>query len=369
MGLFITVALTVWGAMHAYVFWRLSSIPWVEAHTSRAGLVSAALALWASYPAARILESERFDTIAEPLELVAANWMGVLFLLMAAFLAVDIVTAGGWLLRSWVPAIRGYAALAGLALAVVALIQGARPPVVRDHEVALAGLQPQADGLVLVQVSDLHLGSVLGRRWCARIIERLNAMKPDLLVLVGDVVDGNAERMEQFRPLLASLKARFGVFAVTGNHEYYAGVDRCVQLFDQCGWVVLRDRWVEPRPGLILAGVDDLTARRQFRLANNPLSKALAGRPPGATILLSHSPWQAESAAAARVGLMLSGHTHNGQVWPFNYLVATRYPFISGRYNVAGMAMIVSRGAGTWGPRMRLWQPSEIVRITLRRAD
>jgi predicted MPP superfamily phosphohydrolase len=113
--------------------------------------------------------------------------------------------------------------------------------------------------------------------------------------------------------------------------------------------------------------VDDLTARRQFGSdEDRPVEKALANRPPGATILLSHSPWQADTAAAAGAGLMISGHTHNGQVWPFNYLVRLRYPLLGGRYEVSGMPVIVCRGTGTWGPRMRLWLPSEIVRIKLR---
>jgi predicted MPP superfamily phosphohydrolase len=118
--------------------------------------------------------------------------------------------------------------------------------------------------------------------------------------------------------------------------------------------------------GLVLAGVDDLTARQQLGREDHPLERALANRPSGATILLSHSPWQADVAARLGAGLMLSGHTHNGQLWPFNYLVGLKYPLLGGRYDVGGMSVIVSRGTGTWGPRMRLWRPGEIVRITLR---
>ena len=120
------------------------------------------------------------------------------------------------------------------------------------------------------------------------------------------------------------------------------------------------------RSALLVAGVDDLTARRQFGRPDRPVAKALAGRPPGAVVLLSHSPLQADTAAAAGAGLMLSGHTHDGQIWPFRWLVRLSYPLLGGRYEVAGMPVIVCRGTGTWGPRMRLWRPSEIVRITLR---
>jgi hypothetical protein len=128
----------------------------------------------------------------------------------------------------------------------------------------------------------------------------------------------------------------------------------------------LRDRAAALAPGLVLAGVDDLGARRQFGGGEQAIERALAGRPPGAVVLLSHSPAQVKTAASLGVGLMLCGHTHNGQIWPFNYLVRLSNPLVGGRYEVGGMTVIVGRGTGTWGPRMRLWQPGEILLITLR---
>lgn len=116
----------------------------------------------------------------------------------------------------------------------------------------------------------------------------------------------------------------------------------------------------------MLAGVDDFTARRQFGLRDDGLATALAGRPTGATILLSHTPWLAERAAEMGVGLMLSGHTHDGQIWPFGYLVRLQYRLVGGFYRVGPLQVLVSRGTGTWGPRMRLWRPSEIWVLTLR---
>jgi hypothetical protein len=129
---------------------------------------------------------------------------------------------------------------------------------------------------------------------------------------------------------------------------------------------VLRNRWAEVRPGLIVAGVDDLTSKRRSGIKGDFLAQALKNRPEGAAILLSHTPWEAEKAASYGVGLMLSGHTHGGQIWPFDYLVRLAYPLLEGRYEVDGMPVIVTRGAGTWGPRMRLWGPGEILKVTLR---
>ena len=134
---------------------------------------------------------------------------------------------------------------------------------------------------------------------------------------------------------------------------------------EEAGFRVLSDSRVELHPGLVLAGVDDLRVGRRSARSGDSILKALDGRPPGATILLSHRPLQADRAASVGVDLMLCGHTHGGQIWPFSYLVQRDYPLLAGRYKVGGMTVIVSRGAGTWGPRMRLWRPGEILRVTL----
>jgi predicted MPP superfamily phosphohydrolase len=215
-------------------------------------------------------------------------------------------------------------------------------------------------------VSDLHLGNLLGRGWLARLATQITTLRPDLVVLVGDIIEGHERQMEPLLPVLRQIRAPLGVWAVTGNHEFYAGYEQSVSLLEQAGYGVLCDKAVALAPGLVLAGVDDLTARRQFNRNGEAITRALAGRPPGATILLSHTPWQAEVAARAGAGLMLSGHTHNGQIWPFNYLVRLSYRLLGGRYQVGDMTLLVGRGTGTWGPRMRLWQRSEILRITVR---
>jgi predicted MPP superfamily phosphohydrolase len=157
-----------------------------------------------------------------------------------------------------------------------------------------------------------------------------------------------------------------GVWAVPGNHEFHGdGIGK--RLIEEAGFYVFRNSWAEISPGLILAGVEDLTMRRRKGQTEDILLKALSGRPPGGTIFLSHTPWLADRAAGLGAGLMLSGHTHGGQIWPFGYLTRLTYPLLGGRYEVFGMPVIVCRGTGTWGPRMRLWRPSEILRITLMR--
>jgi hypothetical protein len=153
---------------------------------------------------------------------------------------------------------------------------------------------------------------------------------------------------------------------VTGNHEFHGTDNKSIRLMDAAGFKLLRNRWREVRPGFILAGVDDLTTKYRRGWKDDYISEALAGRPPGVTVLLSHTPWEADRAARAGASLMLSGHTHGGQIWPFGYLVRRIYPLLGGRYEMSGMTVIVCRGTGTWGPRMRLWRPGEILRVTLR---
>jgi hypothetical protein len=270
--------------------------------------------------------------------------------------------------------------LAAIALAVgltaVGVVQHLRGPVVSEHEAHLAGLPVERDGTVLVAISDLHLGSLLGERWLDRRLAQLEPLEADLIAVVGDLVDGNASRVERLLPRLRRLRAPLGVWAVPGNHEHYAGLERCTSLLEEAGYTVLRGRWAEVTPGLVIAGADDLTAVRQLAprgtssgpLLSGALDDALAGRPPGATVLLSHTPWLVDRAAMNGVGLMLSGHTHDGQIWPFGALVRLQYPYLAGSFTVGGMRLIVGRGTGTWGPPLRLWRRSEILRITLRAA-
>ncbi len=194
---------------------------------------------------------------------------------------------------------------------------------------------------------------------------QVEAEQPDLVVLLGDIFEGHGPPEDKYINIFNQLSPPMGVWAVSGNHEFHGGGD--LSEFNQFNFTLLRDKWHQVKPGLILAGVDDLTTKRRRGQLDNPISKALAGKPAGATILLSHTPWYAEKAAKDGAGLMLSGHTHGGQIWPFDYLVRARYPLLEGRYTVDGMTVIVCRGTGTWGPRMRLWSPGEILRIVLKK--
>lgn len=365
--MFLITVLTIWSFMHLYAFWRLASLPLLSP-VPRWVWWLVGLLFWFSYPFARYLDRNGMSSeFARLLELLGAVWLGTLFLLVTALLASELVTVFGLWKASVVPVRTGSLFLAAL-LSAVGIVQGNRAPQVESLVVNLPQLPRDLDGLRVVQLSDLHLGTILREGWLAARLAEVQALKPDLVVVTGDLIDGNARHVERLLPLLSQLKAPLGVYAVTGNHEFYAGLEASVQLLGDAGFTVLRDQHLEVRPGLVMAGVDDLTARRQFAIDHFGVQKALAGRPPGACIFLSHSPWQVEEAARLGAGLMLSGHTHDGQIWPFSYLVRLSYPYVGGTYQVNGLTLHVSRGTGTWGPRLRLWKPGEITLITLRSA-
>ena len=362
--MFGIILISICTIMHIYVFGRAASIPQVKLHLPLKYLIGIGLLMWTVFYLSRSLRHSH-GPLSGPLEFVGMGWMAVLFLLFVSLLAVDLVTLFGFLFSRYAPAMRGLALTAGGILSVLALIQGIRPPVVQDYKVHLAGIPPELDGKVIVALSDTHLGSQLGKRWLAARVKQVQSLDPDLIVLLGDILDGHDGAMSELLPVVRGFSAPLGIWAVLGNHEFYRGAEQCVKLLETAGVTVLRNRWAEIRPGLIIAGIDDLTAGRRFGSGKDFLSRALSEKPPGATILLSHSPWEADRAAGAGVGLMLSGHTHAGQIWPFGYLVRRVYPLFHGLYEINGMKAIVCRGTGTWGPRMRLWQPGEILRITL----
>ena len=369
--MFFAIVLSIWAVIHLYVSARLAGIPWVAAHLSPRALALSFLALFLCYPVARLLTTRGWRGLATGFELVGSTWMGVLFLLFAALLAADVLTLGGLLLPRAAPALRGWAAVVAAVLAVVALVQGLRAPVVVEQEVTLARLPRAAEGLSVAVVSDLHLGSLIGRRWLAARIAQLHALKPDAVLIAGDLVDSDIDNALPLTPVLRTLQAPRGVWLALGNHDAYAGAARVAEFAESAGVRALRNRSVELAPGVRLAGIDDPAVLRHPRSGREDrrVERALADAPPAdVTLLLAHSPEQGDIAAAARGGadVMFCGHTHGGQIWPFSYLVRRRYSYFIGRYETEGLTLFVGRGTGTWGPRMRLWRRGEILLVRLR---
>ena len=362
-GAFLLLAATV---MQAYVLWRAVTVPALVRLVPRNILFGAGAVLWILIALGRMLGHSSNGIAASILELIGMDWLAALFLITCCLLIVDLVTGFGYLMRGIAPALRTTALLSGLALSVIAIVQGTLPPVVRTYDVQVAGLPADQDGTVIVALSDLHLGSLIGPQWFSARVTQVQQLQPDLVVLLGDLFEGHGRPLSELLPELRRLSAPLGVWAVPGNHESFGRQTDSERLLAAAGITMLNNQQKELRPGLVIAGVEDLTMHRYVG-SGDPLAATLGTQSHGATILLSHSPLRVEDAANAGVSLMLCGHTHGGQIWPFKYVVQIMYPYIAGRYSIRQMTLIVSRGTGTWGPRMRLWHRGEILRIVLHR--
>ena len=243
------------------------------------------------------------------------------------------------------------------------------PAVVSELGVGIRNLPRGLDGLKIVQISDIHLGDILQVDFFRDLIERCNALKPDLVALTGDLVDGSVPQLGSTAAELMRLKTRFGTFFCTGNHEYYSGDVAWVEALTRMGVVVLRNRHVSVGEGAVsldLIGVDDWGQRRLRTGGGYNLAKALEGRnPERASVLLAHQPTSFPDAVNHALGLQLSGHTHNGQLFPFTLLAKAVHPYCVGHYQRADTHLYVNRGAGFWGPAMRVGSPPEITALTL----
>jgi len=366
---FFRFLFAAWTIVHIYVFWKAAVTPAITRLVPRKVLIPLGVLLWGGLFLYRFTNIGRSSGPGQILDLFAMNWLGFLFVMSVSLLFFDIVTGFGLFFRRHLPRVRAAAFLVGALLAAFAFFQAMRPPVVTDYEIRMANLPAEDDGLTLAVLSDLHLGNLLDDSWLAARVDQVDAMHPDVILVVGDVVEGDsdAERSEKIMTQLRRLSAPLGVWGVTGNHDSHGGIESGAKFLEDSGIRMLRNRRTEIKPGLILAGVDDRGHRFASGSRSDRVEHALSGIPPeAATIFLSHRPQNMAQAAAAGVDLMLCGHTHGGQIWPFSYISATANDLLMGEYVIDGMPVIVSRGMGTWGPRMRLWLPGEILRITLR---
>jgi predicted MPP superfamily phosphohydrolase len=347
----------------AYVIWRASSIPRFR-KVPRPAFLCAVLFLALLLFLGRFLGHDASGPWAALFEFLSMTLVGSLFLVFTCLFPVDLLLGFGCFFPRRAAKIRGWAMLAGCLLALLALFQGLRPPRIVRYEVRLPGLPRALAGTRLVALSDLHLGALIGPGWLQARVSQVLALKPDMILVLGDIFEGHGASPANFFPALRRLKAPLGVWAVDGNHASHGSPSTSVAETDASPLRTLRDELVQPAPGLFLAGRRHLS--RHDRQQAVPEWNPGRNHAPGALVLMAHVPAAAKSAARAGVGLMLSGHTHGGQIWPLSIATRVVNPLLAGRYEIEGMTVLVSRGTGTWGPRMRLWPPGEIMVVTLR---
>ena len=385
--------------MHTYLWWRLVR------GTTRPGRarrrLTVLLAVLALLPVLAVLLRRQLslDTSA-PLAWVGFVWLGLALYLVVALVALEPVRL---LLRRWprrsravpvdgAPATddlepsasadssrrlflaRGLAVTAG-AVALGTAGTGAylanTAPVVRRVPVTLAGLDPALNGLRIVTFSDGHRSATYGGRRFERVVETVNGQRPDVVAIVGDLVDGSVEELREDVAPLADLVSAQGVYFVTGNHEYFVETRAWLRHLPTLGVDVLRNERVPITRGSAafdLAGIDDRTAAASGLPGHGAdLDAALDGRDDGRpVVLLAHQPVQVAQAQAARVDLQLSGHTHGGQLWPFDYAIRLDQPVVSGLSRHGDTQLYVTTGVGYWGPPMRIGARPEVTVVELR---
>ena len=294
---------------------------------------------------------------------IVFGWMGFSFLFLWLGLVMDLYT---WTARlASLPMLATRPAFLVLVLLTSALwivgFYSARHPRV-ERVTIYSDKIPPGPGLRIAQISDVHLGILIGKQRFDRILEQLRELQPDILVSTGDLVDAEAHYLDGLSSRFAAYQPRYGKFAITGNHERYAGLEHALDFHVHSGFRLLRWESVDVTETVTLAGIDDPAVRASKTDEARMLATIPADR---FVVLLKHQP---VIDPQSRFDLQLSGHTHNGQIFPFSLLVKTIYPMIKGRYDLpGGRQLYVSRGTGTWGPPIRILSPPEITLIELKR--
>jgi uncharacterized protein len=251
--------------------------------------------------------------------------------------------------------------------AIIGVTQAKTGPKIYNVDIPIENLPEEFDGFKIVQVSDLHVGPTIGRKYTKKVVSMANSLQPDIVALTGDFVDGNVSQLRSEIQPIQSLRAKHGVFFVTGNHEYYWGAAEWLAEFEELGVRVLQNEHVQIHLNgstLVLAGITDLSSQTA-----DPAGSLVGAPEDSVKILMSHQPGSYRIAAEAGFDLQLSGHTHGGQFFPWSMVVALAHRYYKGLGKHKDMWVYVNRGAGYWGPPIRFTIPSEITSIRLKRQN
>lgn len=383
MYLFLITFLTIYSGMHLYAFFKLRGSFRLRSYLT--WLLAFWMVIMTIIPLlVRLAEQFGMEKTALAIAWPGYLWMGFLFIFTSALLLTDAVHHLYRLVArhfyrqlpdyiSSANAIR-FALILALGTSVYAFFEAGR--IRTEHVVITSSKLSSISRLRIVQITDVHIGLLLQKQRLERILEKIREAKPDILVSTGDLIDGKLNRDEaisELNPLaalLASVPAPSGKYAVIGNHEVYAGLPRSLAFSRAAGFMMLRNQSIPLKSGITISGVDDRAVNPNV-IADQGTETALLGLVSNDSfhILLKHRP-DILPESDGRFDLQLSGHVHGGQIFPFNFLVRIKHPIPCGTtITPTGSRIHVSRGAGTWGPPMRLFAPPEVTIIDIVRQE
>ncbi len=375
MPLFLITFFTVYGGMHLYTFLKLQRA-FAPPAVARVFIVVFMVLMVFTPVIVRVAEKKGYVLIAQGLSYTGYVWMGILFVFFAFSLVMDmyrlILYAGEGILKRDFMSVKPspeFSFILPLALSVLISIFGYfEAKKIRTEKVVIETpkISRYTGSLKIAQISDVHTGLIIREARLKKILEEVKAVDPDILVSTGDLVDGQIDNLSGLSGLFREIHPRYGKFAIPGNHEYYAGFEQAIQFTEESGFTVLRGEAITLQGTISIAGVDDPAGKRYGRY-KDVSEKDLLARLPGDTftLLLKHRPF-IDPEAAPFFDLQLSGHTHKGQIFPFNLATKLYYPNHAGLMKLDdGAALYVSRGSGTWGPPVRFLSPPEVTFIEL----
>jgi len=375
--IFLSVFFSLYGSMHFYVYRKITSQTTFPSVANIAIIIFLALMV-VSPILSRTFTSKRIDGAGYILTLVSSFWIGFVFYLFLINVGVDIINISSKLISRAAfggdPSLlipKSYPTFFSILLIVIGICTYAYFEAlnigITRVAVQTSKLPEDVEELVIAQISDVHLGVLVGEKRLKKITRIIREVKPDILFSTGDLVDGNLDTMRGLAEEFRGINPRLGKYAVTGNHEFYAGIERSLRFTEDSGFMLLRNQYVNLNGIINLIGVDDPTAERFKNRAGEDISKLFSRCNPNLfTILLYRQPRKfRENAFLMPIDLQLSGHTHKGQLFPFNLITHIFFPLQGGLFEVNGKKLYASRGTGTWGPPLRFLSPPEIFVIKL----
>ncbi len=375
MVLFLLTFFLIYGSVHAYAFLKARAALAFGVWTGI--FVAAFMALMIAAPfIVRFSEKAGLEPVARFTAYVGYTWLGFLFLFFSYSITIDIYKAlaysAGYIFHKDPSAItlsQRHAFLLPLFLALITSVYGyfeAKNIRVENVTIKTSKIPANVGRLRIAQISDVHLGLIIREERLKNILDKVQAANPDILISTGDLVDGQVCKLNGLTDLMKEINPRYGKFAITGNHEFYAGIENSLCFSENAGFRILRGEALTVGNIINIAGADDPAAIQYKEFRHVPEKDLLSGLPKEKfTLFLKHRP-ELDKAAVGLFDLQLSGHIHKGQLFPFTIVTWLYYPAISGLAKVSDNSYFyVNRGAGTWGPPIRFLAPPEVTVIDL----